>query len=101
MSEYTPSYGALNGALIERGKVISIDADSGAYTLESIDRENVTTLALPYLFGKLDKREVRVYDDDDLLSAWRCREDFTIPRVGDNVFFFMFADGSGRVICKM
>lgn len=66
------------GALIERGKIKAMDSN-GAYTVESIDRPNVTTPALAYLFGTSG----------------------TIPAIGDRVYFFMFADGSGRVICKI
>ena len=93
---FIPNY----GALIERGTVKAKNAND-EYTVESIDRPGITTQPLPFLFGRIDKREVRVYDNDDLLSAWQCRTTTAIPVVGDRVYFFMFEDGSGRVICKM
>lgn len=57
MSDYSPMAGVLNGALIERGRVVSVDSQTGAYTIESIDRSEVVTLALQKM-GASVKAEV-------------------------------------------
>ena len=65
---------ALYGALIERGEVLT-DED-GMYTVKSFDRDGVVTPPIPAVYN-------------------------VIPDVGNRVFFFMFNDGSGRIIDTM
>ena len=69
-NEYNPQY----GATIERGRIIS--AQAGKYTVESYDRDGVTT------------PPITTTDDNSY-------------NTGDRVFFFMFNDGTGRIIGKM
>lgn len=58
--------------IIERGEVVA--ASDGLYTIKSLDREGIT---LPPM-AVIDERAYSV---------------------GDRVYFFYFADGSGRIIC--
>ena len=62
------------GAIIERG--IVSEAQNGAYTVVSCDRPGVVTPPLKTI------NSTTLYADD-------------------RVFFFMFKDGSGRIIDKM
>lgn len=64
----------LFGALIERGEVLT--AEDAAYTVKSYDRDGVVTPPIPAI-------------------------DNVNPDVGNRVFFFMFNDGSGRIIARM
>ena len=98
MSEYiTPDY----GAIIERGRVVSVDSEAGTYIVESIDRTGVTTPAIPCITRKTDGDVVRLCRGDNVLEEWTRETDYTLPVVDDMVFFFLFQDGTGRVICKM
>ena len=58
--------------IIERGKVIA--AGGGLYTIKSLDREGIT-------MPPMKSVDERAYS------------------VGDMVYYFYFADGSGRIIC--
>jgi len=71
-NENNPPY----GALIERGRVVNANAQAGIYTVESYDRDGVKTPPITALHGN-------PYN------------------TGDRVFFFMFNDGTGRIIGKM
>lgn len=61
------------GAIIERGEILSV-TDSG-YTVASLDREGIES---PPIFPT-DERSYTV---------------------GDTVYFFLFRDGTGRILCK-
>ena len=63
----------LYGAIIERGEVLT--EESGAYTVKSYDRDGVTTPPIKAIADSFD--------------------------VGDRVFFFLFRDGSGRILSLM
>ena len=63
----------LYGAIIERGVILT--EESGAYTVQSFDRENVVTPPITALSDSYD--------------------------VGNRVFFFLFNDGSGRILGLM
>lgn len=94
-NESTPVY----GALIERGKVTAIDSATAKYTVQSLDRDGIVTPPLSFVHPNVD--EIRLCQGNATLSAWTRSEDSSIPVVGDLVFFFMFNDGSGRIIGKM
>ncbi|MBQ8111364.1 MAG: hypothetical protein IJ124_14505 [Clostridia bacterium] len=66
-------YNAQYGAFIERGEILS--EDSAAYTVKSLDRDGIITPPIKAINDGYD--------------------------VGDRVFFFLFNDGSGRIIDKM
>ena len=57
---------------IERGEIASVS--DGLYTINSLDRKGITTPPMASVDG-------RSY------------------LVGDRVYFFYFADGTGRIIC--
>ncbi len=98
MSENTiPEY----GAIIERGRVVSFNSEAGTYTVASIDRNGITTPEIPCLTQKTDLDTIRLCRGSDVLSEWSRESDYTTPMVGDLVFFFLFRDGTGRVICKL
>lgn len=61
------------GAVIERGKISTVSING--YTVESLDRQGITT---PLITG---------IDD-------------TNYTVGDIVLFFLFRDGTGKILCK-
>ena len=61
------------GAMIERGEILT--ESSGMYTVKSFDREGVITPPIPAISDSYD--------------------------VGDHVFFFLFRDGSGRILDLM
>lgn len=61
------------GATIERGRVAALA--EGGYTVASLDRDGIES---PVLTG---------IDD-------------TAYTVGDTVYFFLFRDGTGKIICK-
>ncbi len=60
------------GAAIERGRIES--AADAIYTVSSYDREGITTPPIRSIDGHL----------------------FT---VGDTVYFFLFPDGTGKILC--
>ena len=61
--------------IIERGKVIAVS--DGKYTVKSLEREGITTRPIQPLF------DGATYD------------------VGDKVTYFVFNDGTGRIICDL
>ncbi len=61
------------GAIIERGKVLT--ATEAGYTVVSLDRDGI---------------------ESTLISAIH-NETYT---VGDMVYFFIFRDGTGKIVCK-
>lgn len=61
-------------AYIERGKVIF--ANNGLYSVASYDRDGIAA---------------------DKISA----TDETVYEIGDNVYFFLFRDGTGKILCRM
>ena len=61
------------GAVIERGKVIS--AGEKGYTVASLDRPGI------------EAPEIKTIDGSTYT-------------VGDTVYFFLFLDGTGRIICS-
>ena len=63
----------LYGAIIERGEVMA--ESSGKYTVKSFDRDGVITPPITAITDSYD--------------------------VGDHVFFFLFADGSGQILGLM
>lgn len=71
------------GAIIERGKVK--EKKEGKYVIESTDRAGVITPPLDVTKHVLLKDEM-----------YAKPEKF---EVGDKVYFFMFPDGTGRIIC--
>lgn len=60
------------GATIERGKILTAETDG--YTVESLDREGITS---------------------PLMTAIG-NDTYT---VGDPVYFFLFHDGTGKILC--
>ena len=62
------------GAIIERGRILT--AASDGYTVASLDRDGIES---PKIKGI----------------------DNTAYTVGDTVYFFLFRDGTGRIICKV
>lgn len=63
------------GAIIERGKIVSIQ-DNGLFTVASFDREGITTPPIASLDGHL----------------------YTVD---DTVYFFLFRDGTGKILSGM
>ena len=63
----------LYGAIIERGEVLT--EESAVYTVKSYDRDGVITPPIKAISDSYD--------------------------VGDRVFFFLFRDGSGRILGLM
>lgn len=61
------------GAVIERGEITAIANDG--YQVKSLDRKGIVTPAIPAAYEE-------EYD------------------VGDIVCFFLFRDGTGKIICK-
>ncbi len=61
------------GAIIERGKVLTVKVEG--YTVASLDREGIES---PPIFP-MDGRSYTV---------------------GDTVYYFLFRDGTGRILCK-
>lgn len=61
------------GAVIERGRVQAAGADG--YTVASLDREGIESPPLSPI-------------DDKSYT------------VGDTVYFFLFRDGTGKILCK-
>lgn len=61
------------GAIIERGKILT--AAAGSYTVASLDREGLESPPISAIHN----------------------ETYT---VGDMVYFFMFRDGTGKILCK-
>lgn len=59
------------GARIERGKVLT--AAAGSYTVASLDRDGITSPAITAVSGSYS--------------------------VGDTVLFFLFRDGTGKILC--
>lgn len=59
------------GAVIERGRVLA--AEAGAYTVASLDRDGIQSLPIGAL-------------SDNTYT------------VGDTVYFFIFPDGTGKII---
>lgn len=62
------------GALIERGKIETVSIEG--YTVTSFDREGIVTGPIRPIDGHL----------------------YT---VGDTVYFFLFPDGTGQILCGM
>jgi len=60
-------------AVIERGKITSISSEG--YIVESFDREGIVS---PAINGVNDREYA----------------------IGDIVYFFLFADGTGKIVCK-
>lgn len=67
-------YNPIHGAMIERGEVLT--AESGAYTVKSFDRDGVITPP--------------IHSNTSYSYS-----------VGNHVFFFLFRDGSGRILGLM
>jgi hypothetical protein len=63
------------GAIIERGVIVKVNNDT--YTIKSYDRDGITTLPIKRILHK------------------------AVYHVGDRVFFFLFQDGSGRILGPM
>lgn len=61
------------GAMIERGRVLSTAAEG--YTVASLDREGIESPPLSPIDG----------------------QSYT---VGDTVYFFLFRDGTGKILCE-
>lgn len=59
------------GAVIERGKVLTVEANG--YTVASFDRDGIITPEIPAIGD-------------------------TAFNVGDHVYFFLFRDGTGRIL---
>ena len=64
----------MDRAMIERGEVTG--ANNGQYTVKSLDRDGIETPPI----GAADSRTY---------SA------------GDRVYFFLFPDGTGKILCHM
>ena len=62
------------GAAIERGEVMT--ASGGKYTVKSLDRDGIETPPI----GAADS---------------------TTYSAGDRVYFFLFPDGTGKILCPM
>lgn len=62
------------GACIERGKILTVTAEG--YTVASLDREDIESLPIS-----------AIHDD--------------IYTVGDTVYFFLFRDGTGKILCRV
>ena len=60
------------GASIERGKVLT--ASAGSYTVASLDREGIISPAITASSG--------------------------VFAVGETVYFFLFRDGTGKILCR-
>lgn len=63
----------LHGAALERGRVTKIE--NGKYRVESLDRPGLKSTAM------------KVFSGETLTE-------------GDSVFFYLFADGDGIILCK-
>lgn len=63
----------LHGAALERGRVAKIE--NGKYRVESLDRPGLKSTA------------IKVFSGETLTE-------------GDSVFFYLFADGDGIILCK-
>lgn len=61
-------------AVIERGTVLSVTA--GGYTVASFDREGIQSPPIQAI-------------------------DETVYSVGSRVYFFLFPDGTGKILCGM
>lgn len=61
------------GAMIERGRITA--AEPGGYAVASLDREGIESPLLKTI-------------------------DNTTYTVGDTVYFFLFRDGTGKILCK-
>ena len=62
------------GAFIERGEVLT--ASGGQYTVKSLDRDGIET-------PPIGATDARTYS------------------TGDRVYFFLFQDGTGKILCPM
>ena len=62
------------GAIIERGKILTATVEG--YTVASLDREGIESLPI---------------------SAIQ-EDNYT---VGDTVYFFLFRDGTGKILCRV
>lgn len=62
------------GAFIERGVVL--EASNGKYKIKSLDRDGIET-------PPIGAADTRTYS------------------AGDRVYFFLFPDGTGRILCPM
>ena len=62
------------GATIERGRIKA--AEGGAYTVASLDRDGIESLPMTSI----------------------SENSYT---VGDTVYFFLFPDGTGKIICGL
>lgn len=67
------------GAKIERGRVT--DRGEGGYRVASLDRDGIESLFIPAIESNGESGPA----------------EYT---VGDTVYFFIFRDGTGRIICK-
>lgn len=67
------------GANIERGRITGLAA--GGYTVASLDRDGIESPVIPAISAP-GEAGAPAYT------------------VGDTVYFFLFRDGTGRIICK-
>lgn len=63
----------MHGAALERGRVVNIE--NGKYRVESLDRPGLSSTPMKIFSGE------------------------TLTK-GDSVFFYLFADGDGIILCK-
>ena len=62
-----------SGASVERGKIAEIAAEG--YRVENLDRRGIVTCVISCV-------------------------DNSLYNVGDMVYFFMFRDGTGKILCR-
>ena len=62
------------GAAIERGEVLT--AETGLYTVKSLDRDGIESLPIAAINS-------------------------TVYQAGDRVYFFLFRDGTGKILCTL
>lgn len=64
----------ISGATVERGRIA--ESTGGGYRVENLDRRGLISCVI----GGIDD---------------------TAYSVGDTVYFFMFRDGTGKIVCKV
>lgn len=81
------------GARFERGVIRS--AGDGGYTVASLDRDGIVTPAIAAAWAP----ETTVYADDGDGHITISTEPAAGYAVGDMVYYFVFPDGTGKIIC--
>lgn len=71
----------MDKGIIERGKITTIT--DGGYSVSSLDRDGIVTPPL---------KAIQYGQSSGTLPNYK---------VGDRVYFFVFSDGTGRIIDKM